>query len=53
MILIGIVLGFLLLIMGYIMIKYLGVIFRRIDYYFIMREIEKEQKEIHDFKRKL
>ena len=44
---------FLLSIMGYIMIKYLGVIFRRIDYYFDQREIEKEQKEINDFKRKL
>ena len=50
---IGLVSVFLLSIMGYIMIKYLGVIFRRIDYYFDQREIEKEQKEIYDFKRKL
>ena len=50
---IGLVSVFLLSIMGHIMIKYLGVIFRRIDYYFDQREIEKEQKEIYDFKRKL
>ena len=52
-IVISIVSIYLLSIMGYIMIKYLGVIFRRIDYYFDQREIEKEQKEIYDFKRKL
>ena len=52
-IVISIVSIYLLSIMGYIMIKYLGVIFRRIDYYFDQREIEKEQKEIYDFKRQL
>lgn len=44
---------FLLSIMGYIMIKYLRIIFDRIDEYFIQRELEQEEQEINDFKRKL
>lgn len=50
---IGIVSVFLLSILGYIMIKYLRIIFDRIDDYFIQREIEQEEQEINDFKRKL
>ena len=44
---------FLLSIMGYIMIKYLRIIFDRIDDYFIQRELEQEEQEINDFKRNL
>jgi hypothetical protein len=44
---------FLLSIMGYLMIKYLRIIFDRIDDYFIQREMEKEEKEIDKFKRNL
>lgn len=44
---------FLLSIMGYIMIKYLQVIFRRIDYYFIEMELNNEEQEINEFKKKL
>lgn len=44
---------FLLSIMGYIMIKYLRIIFDRIDDYFIQKELEQEEQEINDFKRKL
>ena len=50
---IGLVSVFLLLIMGYIMIKYLRIIFDRIDDYFIWRELEQEEQEINDFKRNL
>lgn len=57
MILLGMAIGlgsvFLLSIMGYIMIKYLRIIFDRIDDYFIQRELEQEEQEINDFKRKL
>ena len=52
-ILLGIALGFLLLIMGYIMLKYLEIIFRRIDEYFIDRELRREQEEIYKFKKNL
>lgn len=44
---------FLLSIMGYIMFKYLRIIFDRIDDYFIQRELEQEEQEINDFKRNL
>ena len=44
---------FLLSIMGYIMIKYLRIIFDRIDNYFIQRELEQEEQEINEFKKKL
>ena len=44
---------FLLSISGYIMLKYLRIIFDRIDDYFIQRELEQEEQEINDFKRKL
>lgn len=44
---------FLLSIMGYIMIKYLRIIFYRIDDYFIQRELEQEEQEINEFKKKL
>lgn len=50
---IGLVSVFLLSIMGYIMIKYLRIIFDRIDDYFIQRELEQEEQEINDFKRNL
>lgn len=50
---IGIVSVFLLSIMGYIMIKYLRIIFDRIDDYFIQRELEQEEQEINEFKRNL
>ena len=50
---IGIVSVFLLSIIGYIMIKYLRIIFDRIDDYFIQRELEQEEQEINDFKRNL
>ena len=57
MIVLGMAIGigsvFLLSIMGYIMIKYLRIIFDRIDDYFIQRELEQEEQEINDFKRKL
>lgn len=57
MILLGMAIGlgsvFLLSIMGYIMIKYLRIIFDRIDDYFIQRELEQEEQEINDFKRNL
>ena len=57
MIVLGMAIGigsvFLLSIMGYIMIKYLRIIFDRIDDYFIQRELEQEEQEIYDFKRKL
>lgn len=56
-ILLGMAIGlgsvFLLSIMGYIMIKYLRIIFDRIDDYFIQRELEQEEQEINDFKRNL
>ena len=44
---------FLLSIMGYIMFKYLRIIFDRIDDYFIQKELEQEEQEINDFKRNL
>ena len=44
---------FLLSIMGYIMFKYLRIIFDRIDDYFIQREIEQEEKEIYEFKKNI
>lgn len=44
---------FLLSIMGYIMIKYLRIIFDRIDDYFIQRELEQEEQEINEFKKNL
>lgn len=50
---IGLVSVFLLSIMGYIMIKYLRIIFDRIDDYFIQRELEQEQKEIYEFKKNI
>ena len=50
---IGLVSVFLLSIMGYIMIKYLRIIFDRIDEYFIQRELEQEEQEINEFKKKL
>lgn len=50
---IGIVSVFLLSIMGYIMFKYLRIIFDRIDDYFIQREIEQEQEEIYKFKKNI
>lgn len=56
-ILLGMAIGlgsvFLLSIMGYIMFKYLRIIFDRIDDYFIQREIEQEEQEINEFKRNL
>ena len=52
-IVISIVSIYLLSIMGYIMIKYLRIIFDRIDDYFIQRELEQEEQEINDFKRNL
>lgn len=56
-ILLGMAIGlgsvFLLSIMGYIMFKYLKIIFDRIDDYFIQRELEQEEQEINDFKRNL
>lgn len=56
-ILLGMTIGlgsvFLLSIMGYIMIKYLRIIFDRIDDYFIQRELEQEEQEINEFKKKL
>ena len=57
MILLGMAIGlgsvFLLSIMGYIMFKYLRIIFDRIDDYFIQREIEQEEKEIYEFKKNI
>lgn len=57
MIILGMAIGlgsvFLLSISGYIMIKYLRIIFDRIDDYFIQREIEQEQKEIYEFKKNI
>lgn len=50
---IGLGSAFLLSIMGYIMFKYLRIIFDRIDDYFIQRELEQEEQEINDFKRNL
>lgn len=50
---IGIVSVFLLSIMGYIMIKYLRIIFDRIDDYFIQRELEQEEQEINEFKKNI
>ena len=50
---IGLVSVFLLSIMGYIMIKYLRIIFDRIDDYFIQRELEQEEQEINEFKKNL
>lgn len=50
---IGIVSVFLLSILGYIMFKYLRIIFDRIDDYFIQREIEQEEKEINEFKKNI
>lgn len=50
---IGLVSVFLLSIMGYIMFKYLRIIFDRIDDYFIQRELEQEEQEINEFKKKL
>ena len=56
-ILLGMAIGlgsvFLLSIMGYIMFKYLRIIFDRIDDYFIQRELKQEEQEINDFKRNL
>ena len=56
-ILLGMAIGlgsvFLLSIMGYIMIKYLRIIFDRIDDYFIQRELEQEEQEINEFKKNL
>ena len=57
MIVLGMAIGigsvFLLSIMGYIMLKYLEIIFRRIDEYFIDRELTHEQEEIYKFKKNL
>ena len=57
MIVLGMAIGigsvFLLSIMGYIMIKYLRIIFDRIDDYFIQRELEQEEQEINEFKKNL
>lgn len=50
---IGLVSVFLLSIMGYIMFKYLRIIFDRIDNYFMQKEIEQEQKEINEFKKNI
>ncbi len=50
---IGLVSVFLLSIMGYIMMKYLRIIFDRIDDYFIQREIEQEEQEINEFKKNI
>lgn len=50
---IGIVSVFLLSIIGYIMIKYLRIIFDRIDDYFIQRELEQEEQEINEFKKNI
>ncbi len=50
---IGIVSVFLLSILGYIMIKYLRIIFDRIDDYFIQRELEQEEQEINEFKKNI
>lgn len=50
---IGIVSVFLLSIMGYIMFKYLRIIFDRIDDYFIQRELEQEEQEIYEFKKNI
>lgn len=50
---VGLVSVFLLSILGYIMIKYLRIIFDRIDDYFIQRELEQEQKEINEFKKNI
>ena len=50
---IGLVSVFLLSIMGYIMIKYLRIIFDRIDDYFIQRELEQEEQEINEFKKNI
>ena len=56
-ILLGMAIGlgsvFLLSIMGYIMIKYLRIIFDRIDDYFIQKELEQEEKEIYEFKKNI
>ena len=57
MILLGMAIGlgsvFLLSIMGYIMFKYLRIIFDRIDDYFIQRELEQEEQEIYEFKKNI
>ena len=57
MIVLGMAIGlgsvFLLSIMGYIMIKYLRIIFDRIDNYFIQRELEQEEQEINEFKKNI
>ena len=57
MIVLGMAIGigsvFLLSIMGYIMIKYLRIIFDRIDNYFMQKEIEQEQQEIYEFKKNI
>lgn len=53
LVLLVIALGFLLLILGYIMLKYLGIIYDRIDEYFDMRERAREQEEIYKFKKNL
>lgn len=56
-ILLGMAIGlgsvFLLSIMGYIMFKYLRIIFDRIDDYFIQKELEQEEQEINEFKKNL
>ena len=44
---------FLLSIMGYIMFKYLRIIFDRIDEYFVQKELEQEEKEIYEFKKNI
>ena len=57
MIVLGMAIGigsvFLLSIMGYIMFKYLRIIFDRIDNYFMQKEIEQEQQEIYEFKKNI
>ena len=57
MIILGMAIGigsvFLLSIMGYIMIKYLRIIFDRIDEYFMQKELEQEEKEINEFKKNI
>ena len=57
MIILGMAIGigsvFLLSIMGYIMIKYLRIIFDRIDDYFIQKELEQEEQEINEFKKNI
>lgn len=49
----GIVLLFILAVIGHIFWGYYRIVCDRIDEYFYQREIEKEQKEIYEFKKKL